>query len=185
MPGKEKLVVKLQLKYMRLSPSDEGLISSVWTDCMFYLTTENIWYVDKEGKNQIPLDSIGKINDKPATKTSYVLILHIGEGQVREVLYFAGARSVIASIKHKINVLTNRAVKVEKEPNEVEKKLLMLLYMGITDHQSMSFFLGVSKDRIGPFFETLKSRGFLDGVGALTLDGMDYARKIKSEGYNM
>ena len=178
----EKLIAKFAASFIFKIPYGPNPVSVIsdkrWIDGIVYLTTENLYFSFSDKKSRL---SLSKIID---VKNSYVpprhiIIISYSVSDRREHLIISSTRESVGSLKHRILVLTGKKANVKEAPGELEKKLLMLIYIGVEDIPSIKFFLNIEGNKVSEVFHMLKEKGYTDDIGKLTYEGTSLARKLK------
>lgn len=182
----ETLISKIQLKYNIKEPyafsQQSGVsASSDWRDGMAYLTNMNFWLADSSKSIKVPVGDIIDVVD--TINENHTLTVRYRAGtypDIKSMTAFLNAPdSVLNYFKHKLFTITKKKPEVKQDSPALEKKLVILLYMGTSDVQSLQFFLGTTADRINAIIGSLKENGYIDARGRLTPEGHKYARQIR------
>ncbi|MFA5772167.1 MAG: hypothetical protein WC974_05510 [Thermoplasmata archaeon] len=182
----ETLIAKIQLKYNIKEPhafsNQSGVsTSSDWRDGMGYLTNISFWLADSSKSIKVPVGDIIDVVD--TINENHTLVVRYRAGtypDIKSMTAFLNAPdSVLNYFKHKLFTTIKKKPEVKQDSPALEKKLVILLYMGTSDVQSLQFFLGTTADRINALTGSLKEKGYVDSRGRLTPEGHKYARQIR------
>ena len=182
----ETLIAKIQLKYTITEFHTTSYQSSAptlddWQDGMAYLTNINFWLADPSEKIKIPIGDIIDIVD--TVNSNHTLAVRYKTGaypNIKNMTAFLNAPdSTLNYFKYKLFAITKKKPEVKQDFQNIEKKLVVLLYMGTSEVKSLQFFLGTTSDRINASMNSLKEKGYVDSRGKLTPEGHKYARQIR------
>ncbi len=193
--AQEQGIAKVDLHYITNAVMmGNSLYSNNWEKGVMYLTNINLWFSVGNGWETIPLKNITMIGREPtssiktkaqrATGASDVLIIdyvkesHLVEGtNVSSTALLAGNESIINTLKNYLQPMCGSSQK-SQSLSDIDKKLLYLLYTGVTDFQKLGFLIGVDADTLTNSFKNLKEQQLCDNGGALTNTGLKKLQEI-------
>ena len=193
--AQEQGIAKVDLTYIvKAVMMGKSLYSTDWQKGILYLTNMNIWFSQGEGWATIPLDSVSligreatgaiKLKAQKATGMSHVLIIdYVAPSSVSQSssasssAILAGPEPVINTLKTYLQPMCGTPTKVQSL-SDVDKKMLYLLYTGVTEPQKLSFLIGTDMDHITKSFHTLREQGMCDAGGVLTSAGHNKVQEL-------
>jgi helix-turn-helix protein len=194
--NKERLLAKGKFYFLlEASGKDVRFTDNEWTIGFAFLTDKHIWFFSETTRAKIALDSITFVGRREyrsvATKLpidyTKVLVIDYGRrledgtmGSFTTLVY--GAENALNLFKRYVNETLNPALKSGPdqplEPNESEKRLLLLIYLGMKDMDRIAFILGTDREGLNRMLDHLTAFAFLDGIGNLTKEGLAYSSRL-------
>ncbi len=158
---KEKLIAKIQLEYATEDGLGEELPSHLdWDFGLLYLTNKGLWFVNrKQERLQIPFGEVrdfGELREAEGGRTKFSSILNAthmlvityrSETDGSAVMVVAAAQDVLAALRSQLQVRAPKREKSAEQDRDLElnKKISVLLYLGVKDDEALKYMLGVSR----------------------------------------
>ncbi len=194
--NKEKLLARGKFYFLlEASGKDVRFTDNEWALGLAFLTDRHIWFLAGTVRGKIPLDRITFIGRREyrSVATSLpidytkVLVIDYGKpnpdgtmGSFTTLVY--GSENALNLFKRYVNEALNPGQgpghNHEKEPNDVEKRLLLLIYLGMKDMDRIAFILGADREGLNQMLDHLAAFAYLDGIGNLTTEGLAYASRL-------
>jgi helix-turn-helix protein len=181
----ERPILKAWLQFiMKASGGGVRYTDKDWKKGFVYITTKNIWFEQKTSDEYayIPLEKIQLIGREMEISHPIgekMLVIDYDDGTTRTCSFLlSGHAHIVNTIKHQISILTGKGVRIEEKILEKEKKLIILLSLGVRDWERIKFLLGVDEKTLKKYFTVLIEDGLITENGALTIKGTRYADKI-------
>ena len=191
----EQGIAKVDMSYIvKAVMMGNSLYTNNWEKGVLYLTNLNLWFSQGEGWATIPIKNITMFGREPtgtlrmkaqqATGSPNVLIidyLHPSsvsqEASASSIALLTGPEPVINTLKAYLQPMCG-TVKKTQPFTEIDKKLLYMLYTGVTDLQKLGFLIGADTDTLTESFQKLKDQDLCNAAGALTINGLNKIKEM-------
>ncbi|MCD4703126.1 MAG: hypothetical protein K8R64_02300 [Methanosarcinaceae archaeon] len=193
--AQEQGIAKVDLSYIiKAVMMGNSLYSDDWEKGVLYLTNMNLWFSLNGGWSTIPLGAvtmIGRQVDNSIRKkaqlsvgTTHVLIIDYmqpssvdQQKKVSSIALLAGKESLINTLKTYLQPMCGIKPKTSSF-SDIDKKLLYMLYTGVTDMSKLGFLMGVDTEALNNSFKNLIDLEYCDRIGSLTTQGLQKIKEI-------
>ena len=177
----EKAMLKAVVLYiLRARVGAINYYDKAWKKGTVIITDANLYFYD--GKySKIPLAKITDMKREVISGSAWRDPGH----PVMSVRYYEGDKQVttlvsstaVALEKIRKTIESQGGSRTEVDVNDSELRILILLYTGITDWNTISAVLSFDKSQILEVFNSLRKKGLLDSFNNLTALGSRIVRK--------
>jgi hypothetical protein len=166
----EKLITKIQLEFTSGPDSSITQDTSSWDVGLLYLTTNNLWFVNrKKERSQVTFEQVLSVSEVftregiPQTKFSKILgatfILTIkyqlGDSEKGTLMnvYLAAPSDVLSALRSHLVVRTDRPTErtvgeLKLSKSDLMKRLSVFLLLDIKGEEQLKFFLGLEQTEL-------------------------------------
>jgi len=179
----EKPVAKAEVFF--IFEAKKGVVKFLdkpWVKGDTYITNLNLWFVKDGDRKRIPIKSIDILNRKPVgfekLGDNLLGIDYMRADEACTSLIAAPDR-VLNALKNTIAPLLTGVPKAQQNTNAIDKKLLMMINMGMKDLKKAKFLLGVDDAGLKDSLTRMFKAGLIDNKGNLSDKGKKLIKTFK------
>ncbi|MEM3739010.1 MAG: hypothetical protein QW204_04580, partial [Thermoplasmata archaeon] len=180
---REKLgVLNLEVIPYRESPE---YVDTGWIDTTFTLTSKELIFSFEQKHAIIPIESITEIHAIPETQELRVRkgCIAIGYSTKKGEFGYAllrGPELLISALRCALIVMTGKETKLEQPLTQVERGLVLLLYLNVRNKKTQEFLLATFGNELKEAIATLQQKGYIDAESNLTPKGIKFLKERES-----
>lgn len=175
---------KLGVLNLEVIPYSEGpeYVHSGWVDATFTLTSKELIFTFDQKHAIIPIERITEIRAIPDTqeirvrKGSIAIGYSTKKGEFSYAL-IRGPELLISAVRCALIVMTGKETKIEQPLTQVERGLVLLLYLNVRNKKTQEFLLATFGEELKDAIEALKQKGYINEESNLTPKGIKFLRE--------
>ncbi|MCX8173763.1 MAG: hypothetical protein N3F63_04040 [Thermoplasmata archaeon] len=177
---REKLgVLNLEVIPYRESPE---YVDSGWIDATFTLTSKELIFTFEQKHAIIPIESITEIRAIPETREIRVRkgCIAIGYSTKKGEYGYAllrGPELLVSALRCALIVMSGKETKVEQPLTQVERGLVLLLYLNVRNKKTQEFLLATFGNELKDALGALQRKGYIDEESNLTPKGIKFLKE--------
>ena len=180
---REKLGV-LNLEVIPYTEAPE-YVERGWVETVLTLTGKEIIFTFADKHAIIPVENITEIHaitDKKIfkVKKNCIAIGYKTQSGEKGYALIRGPELLISALRCALIVLSGTEIKVEQPLSNVEKGLVLLLFLNVKNKKTQEFLLATFGKELQNALESLKEKGYIDSEHNLTPKGIKFLRERES-----
>ncbi|MEM4292841.1 MAG: hypothetical protein QXJ27_01550 [Thermoplasmata archaeon] len=177
---REKLGV-LNLEVIPYCESPE-YVDTGWVDTIFTLTSKELIFTFEQKHAIIPIENITEIRAIPESQELRVRkgCIAVGYSTKKGESGYAllrGPELLISALRCALLVLSGKKTRVEQPLTQVERGLVLLLYLNVRNKKTQEFLLATFGEEIKEALAALRQKGYIDEESNLTPKGIKFLRE--------
>ncbi|MGC8913330.1 MAG: hypothetical protein ACP5JR_04110 [Thermoplasmata archaeon] len=153
-----------------------------WVEATFTLTNREIIFTVNEKHATIPLETITEIRTLSESEIFKVRkgVIAIGFTTRKGELGYSlirGPELLISALRCALIVISGKETRVEQPLSQVERGLVLLLFLNVRNKKTQEFLLAAFGDELKDALNTLQQKGFIDEEHNLTPAGIKFLKE--------